>query len=137
THTNNGHEVPQPGEIWSQRDLHATLQKLVDTEQLALRAGGSRREAIQAAYDRFYQGDIAEEFCRGSREQGGLHTVADLRDWKVKVEEPISTTYKGITVYKLTGWTQGPAMLQALRQTVSLLLSSRRGCSRPETPAVL
>src|SRR5207245_6350839 len=30
------------------------------------------------------------------------------------IEEPLSTTYKGITVYKLPIWQQGPVMLQAL-----------------------
>jgi gamma-glutamyltranspeptidase/glutathione hydrolase len=32
----------------------------------------------------------------------------------VRIEEPVSTSYTGIDVYKLTVWTQGPAMLQAL-----------------------
>ena len=67
-----------------------------------------------AAYDRFYKGDIAKEFVRGSQEVGGLHTAEDLAKWKVKIEEPVKTTYKGIDVYKLDVWTQGPAMLQAL-----------------------
>ena len=48
------------------------------------------------------------------QEDGGLFTLADLANWKVRVEEPVSTTYKGITVYKLPFWQQGPAMLQAL-----------------------
>ena len=48
------------------------------------------------------------------RAQGGLFTEADLAGWKVRLEEPVSTTYKGIEVYKLTAWTQGPVMLQAL-----------------------
>ena len=30
------------------------------------------------------------------------------------IEEPVTTNYKGIDVYKLNVWTQGPAMLQAL-----------------------
>ena len=62
----------------------------------------------------FYKGDIAKEFARGSQEVGGLHTAEDLARWKVKIEEPVKTTYKGIDVYKLDFWTQGPAMLQAL-----------------------
>jgi gamma-glutamyltranspeptidase/glutathione hydrolase len=37
-----------------------------------------------------------------------------LANWKVHTEEPVMTTYKGIEVYKLTTWVQGPAMLQAL-----------------------
>jgi len=113
-HTGQTNEAPRAGEIWRQPDLLATLQKLVDAEARELKAGKDRKAAILAAYDRFYKGDIAEEFCRGSREQGGLHTVADLAHWKVKIEEPVMTAYKGIEVYKLTCWTQGPVMLQAL-----------------------
>ncbi len=86
----------------------------MDAEQQALKAGKSRKEAIYAAYDRFYKGDIAQEFVRGSRELGGLHTMEDLANWKVHVEEPVATSYKGIDVYKLTTWVQGPVMLQAL-----------------------
>jgi len=113
-HPGTEHEAPRPGEIWRQPDLLATLQKLVDAEAAALKTGKSRKEAIYAAYDRFYKGDIAEEYCRGSREQGGLHTPDDLANWKVEIEEPVTTTYKGIEVYKLTCWTQGPVMLQEL-----------------------
>jgi gamma-glutamyltranspeptidase/glutathione hydrolase len=114
THPGEGREAPYPGEIFRQPDLKGTLLKLVEAEQEALAAGKSRKEAIYAAYDRFYRGDIAQEFARGSQEQGGLHTAADLAAWKVHVEEPVVSNYKGIDVYKLTTWVQGPAMLQAL-----------------------
>jgi gamma-glutamyltranspeptidase / glutathione hydrolase len=113
-HTGEGREAPYAGEVFRQPELLATLQKLVDAEKGALLAGNSRKEALYAANDRFYRGDIAREFVRGSREQGGLITEADLANWQVKIEQPLSTTYKGIEVYKLAQWTQGPAMLQAL-----------------------
>jgi gamma-glutamyltranspeptidase/glutathione hydrolase len=106
--------APYAGEIFRQPDLLATLQKLVDAERAALRKGADRKAAIQAAYDRFYRGDIAQELARGTQEGGGLITVEDLANWKVHVEEPVKTTYKGIEVYKLTSWVQGPVMLQAL-----------------------
>ena len=109
-----GDRPPAAGEIFRQPDLAATLRKLVDAEKQALAAGKSRKDAILAAYERFYRGDIAREFVRGSQEVGGLHTVEDLANWKVHLEEPVKTTYKGIDVYKLDFWTQGPAMLQAL-----------------------
>jgi gamma-glutamyltranspeptidase/glutathione hydrolase len=67
-----------------------------------------------AAYHRFYRGDIARELVRAVREEGGLITLEDLARWQVRIEEPVSTTYKGIAVYKLPFWQQGPAMLQAL-----------------------
>src|SRR6058998_2481109 len=113
-HAGEAREAPEAGEIFKQVDLAATLRKLVDAEQQALRQGKSRRDAIMAAYDRFYKGDIAQEFVRGLREEGGLITLSDLAGWKVKIEEPVMTTYRGIDVYKLQPWSQGPAMLEAL-----------------------
>jgi gamma-glutamyltranspeptidase/glutathione hydrolase len=113
-HLGEQREAPNGGEIFVQKDLLETLKKLVETEQEAIKRGKSRKEAIYAAYDRFYKGDIAKEFARGCQEQGGLITEQDLANWKVKIEEPLMTTYKGIEVYKLQQWTQGPAMLQTL-----------------------
>jgi gamma-glutamyltranspeptidase/glutathione hydrolase len=113
-HLNENREAPEGGEIFVQKDLFQMLSKLVDAESSALKQGKSRKEAIQAAYDRFYRGDIAVEFVRGVQEQGGLITLEDLAKWKVKLEEPVSVNYRGIDVYKLTTWTQGPVMLQAL-----------------------
>jgi gamma-glutamyltranspeptidase/glutathione hydrolase len=67
-----------------------------------------------AAYDRFYKGDIAQEIVRATQEEGGLITMEDLANWQVYIEDPVSTNYRGVDVYKLTHWVQGPAMLQAL-----------------------
>src|SRR5688572_26029978 len=74
-HLGAAREAPEAGEIFVQKDLAATLRKLVDAEQRALAAGKSRKEAIYAAYDRFYKGDIAQEIVRGVREEGGLFTT--------------------------------------------------------------
>jgi gamma-glutamyltranspeptidase/glutathione hydrolase len=113
-HAGQEREAPHAGEMFRQPDLAATLRKLVEAEADALGRGLGRREAIMAAYDRFYRGDIAQELVRGAREQGGLITLEDLATWRVKIEEPVATTYKGIDVYKLTHWTQGPVLLQSL-----------------------
>ncbi|HJR50513.1 MAG TPA: gamma-glutamyltransferase, partial [Gemmatimonadales bacterium] len=113
-HAGAEREAPEPGELFRQPDLAATLRKLVAAERAALKEGKSRKEAIRAAYDRFYRGDIARELVRGVQEEGGLITMEDLAHWRVRIEEPVSTTYKEITVYKLPFWQQGPAMLQAL-----------------------
>jgi gamma-glutamyltranspeptidase/glutathione hydrolase len=113
-HAGEAREAPRPGEVFRQPELAATLRKLVEAEQQALRQGRSRKEAIQAAHDRFYRGDIARELVRGTQEEGGLITLEDLARWRPRIEEPVSVDYKGVQVYKLTHWTQGPAMLQAL-----------------------
>jgi len=113
-HPGEAREGPQAGEIFHQPELATTLRKLVEAEKNARAHGKDRKAAIYAAYDRFYKGDIAQELVRGTREQGGLFTMEDLANWKVKIEEPVHTNYKGIEVYKLTTWVQGPVMLQAL-----------------------
>jgi gamma-glutamyltranspeptidase / glutathione hydrolase len=113
-HAGQKREGPHAGEIFRQPELAATLRKLVEAERTALAAGKDRKAAIYAAYDRFYKGDIAREFVRGQAELGGLITLEDLARWKVYVEEPVRTQYKGIDVYKLNTWVQGPAMLQTL-----------------------
>ncbi len=113
-HLGSAREAPRAGEIFRQPDLAATLRKMVEAEKQALAAGKSRKEALQAAYDRFYRGDIAQEFVRGVQEQGGLITLDDLAQWRPLVEQPLSTNYRGVEVYKLDVWTQGPALLQSL-----------------------
>ncbi len=106
--------APRAGEVFRQPDLLDTLRKLVDAEAAALGQGRTREQALAAAYDRFYRGDVAEEFVRGSQELGGLITMADLDRWQVHIEVPVHTNYRGVDVYKLTSWVQGPVMLQAL-----------------------
>ena len=114
THPGEKREAPEPGEIFVQKDLLATLTKMVEAEDQALNQKKSRKEAIYAAYDRFYKGDIAREFVRGCQEQGGLISMEDLARWKPLEEEPLHVNYKGIEVYKLQQWSQGPALLQSL-----------------------
>ncbi len=121
---NEDREAPYAGEIFVQEDLLAMLNKLVEAETKALAKGKSRKEAIYEAYKRFYTGDIAKEYVRGAREQGGLVTMKDLANWKVYIEEPEMVTYKGIEVYKLTSWVQSPVMLQALNMVEQLDVKS-------------
>jgi gamma-glutamyltranspeptidase/glutathione hydrolase len=111
---NPGGKAPEAGQLFRQPELAATLRKLVAAERDALAAGKDRRAAILAAFDRFYKGDIAAELVASVRAQGGLFTAEDLANWTVRIEEPVKTTYKGIEVHKLTAWTQGPVLLQAL-----------------------
>jgi gamma-glutamyltranspeptidase / glutathione hydrolase len=113
-HLGHEHEAPEAGEIFRQPELADSLRKLVEAEQKARAAGKDRKAAIYAAYERFYRGDIARELVSAVRDFGGLFTLQDLANWKVKIEEPVHTRYKGVDVYKLTTWVQGPVMLQML-----------------------
>ena len=106
-HEGQKREAPEAGEIFVQKDLLQTLTRMVEAETQALQKGKSRKEAIMAAFERFYKGDIATEFVRGCQEQGGLITLQDLAKWKPLEEEPLQVNYKGIDVFKLQQWTQG------------------------------
>ena len=111
---------PREGEIFRQPDLKRTLERLVEAEAEALARGASRKEAIYAAYDAFYRGDIAADFVAGAQAAGALITMEDMANWQVYLEEPVTANYKGIDVYKLTTWVQGPVMLQALNMAEQL-----------------
>lgn len=124
--TNQGEEreAPNEGEVFIQKDLYNTLKKLVDTEKEAISRGKNRKEAIYEAYNRFYEGDIAEEIARSTQEQGGLITKEDLKNYEVYIEEPLKTSYKDIDVYKLTTWVQSPVLLQSLNMVENLDIKS-------------
>ena len=124
--TNQGsdREAPVEGEVFIQKDLYNTLNKLIETERLALENGKNRKEAIYEAYKRFYEGDIAREIARSTQEQGGLITVDDLKNYEVYIEEPLKISYKNIDVYKLTTWVQSPVLLQSLNMIENLDIKS-------------
>ncbi|MDE2719861.1 gamma-glutamyltransferase [Candidatus Palauibacter polyketidifaciens] len=115
---------PREGEVFRQPGLKRTLERLVEAEAEALAGGASRKEAIQAAYDAFYRGDIAADFVAGAQAAGALITMEDMANWQVHLEEPVTANYKGIDVYKLTTWVQGPVMLQALNMAEQLDLQA-------------
>ena len=113
-----------PERFFGNRICSITLTRLVEAEARALAAGKTREQAIMAAYERFYRGDIGQELVAATLEAGGLITMEDLNSWRVYIEEPVVTNYKGIDVYKLTHWVQGPVMLQTLNLLEEMDLSS-------------
>jgi len=106
--------VPAVGEIFRQPNLAKTLRALVEAERQARASGASREAGIRAARDRFYRGDIARRIAAGVQEAGGFMTEEDLAAFEGRVEEPVSTTYRGYEVYKAGFWNQSPVLLQTL-----------------------
>ena len=100
------------GDIFRNPQLAATLRKVVDTERE--NAAKGRREALRAARDRFYKGDIARTMAKFSEENGGLFRYEDFASYTAKLEEPVSINYRGYQVYKNPSATQGPGELFAL-----------------------
>lgn len=95
------------GELLKNPDYAATLRKLVDAEQQAKAKGASRSAAIKAAFDRFYKGDIAQEFERFFKDNGGVMRASDLAAYEPQWSEPLHTTYRGYDVYSNPSTSRG------------------------------
>ncbi len=78
--------------------LGRSFQALADAETAALKAGASRDRALNAAYDYFYSGPIAQEMDRFSRANGGWLRLEDMRQYRPKWVDPVATSYRGLDV---------------------------------------
>ncbi|HET8670651.1 MAG TPA: gamma-glutamyltransferase [Candidatus Saccharimonadales bacterium] len=89
--------APRPGEIFRQPNLARTLRTL---------ALGGR--------DAFYKGEIARAIVDYCEKNGGFISLADLAAQKSDWVEPISTEYRGYTVYEIPPNGQGLTALLTL-----------------------
>jgi len=103
---------PEPGEIFVQRDLAETIKKMVRAERKRKFCG--RDEALKAARDEFYKGEIAEAILDFQRKNDGLLQRDDLENFQSAAEKPLKVTYKGFEIYGCRPWCQGPVLLQVL-----------------------
>ena len=92
----NGRAVRE-GEIFRNRDLGRVLRRVAER--------GS---------DGFYRGETAEAILAILRENGGTMTAADLAEYRPEWVTPISTTYRGWTVYEMPPQGAGIAALMML-----------------------
>ena len=105
-------KAPNAGDIFRNPALARTLKKMVEAEKQSASKG--RHAALQAARDRFYKGDIALEMAKFSEANGGLFRYEDFAAYTAKVEEPVSTNYRGYEIFKNPSASQGPSELFAL-----------------------
>ena len=103
------------GEILYQKDLARTF-----------------RDIAEEGRDAFYKGETARSIVRFSNEQGGILTLKDLADNHCRWQEPISTTYRGYTVYEAPPNSSGHVLLQELAMMDNLDLKSL-GCNTTES----
>lgn len=108
--------------------LARTLRRLIEAEK---GAAGDRRRGLRLVADYFYRGPVAREIDTWSRSNGGLLRYSDLATHTTRIEEPVSVTYRGYTVYKCGPWTQGPYLLQTLQILEGFDLRSM-GHNKPE-----
>jgi gamma-glutamyltranspeptidase / glutathione hydrolase len=93
----NNDQAPRVGQMFRNPDLASSL-KLI--------ASGGR--------DAFYKGELAHKFVQLSQKEDGVMTLNDLASYSSEWVEPISTTYRGWTVYELPPNGQGVAALEML-----------------------
>jgi len=102
----------QPGEIFVQKALGATLQYMADQEA-AVRSRG-RSAGLAAARDAFYRGDIAHAIVKFQKENGGILSAEDLANYHSDIGEPAETSFGDFKLYSCGPWCQGPSLLQAM-----------------------
>jgi gamma-glutamyltranspeptidase/glutathione hydrolase len=104
TYLRNGRS-PRVGEIFCNLDLARSLEAI---------AFGGR--------DAYYRGESAQSIVALSSRLGGTMMLEDLDDYSSEWVEPISTTYRGWTVYEIPPNGQGIAALEMLNimETFSL-----------------
>jgi len=92
-----GGRAPRAGEIFRNPDL-----------------AWSYRLIAQQGRDGYYKGEIAQRIVAYSQRLGGTMTPADLAEFSSEWVEPISTAYRGWTVYEIPPNGQGIAALVML-----------------------
>ncbi len=97
TYLIGGERAPRFGEVWKNPDLANSLRRIAEHGR-----------------DGFYQGPIAQAIVDTLRAEGGVMTLQDLADFQPAWVDPISTTYRGWTVYEIPPNTQGIAALMML-----------------------
>jgi gamma-glutamyltranspeptidase/glutathione hydrolase len=102
----------EEGSVWSQPELAKTLQAMADAEKKARRR--KRAAAIEAVRDYFYRGPVAKKIAKYCEEAGCLLRLPDFQEFRAQVEKPLTTSYRGVDVFKVGYWSQAPVMLQNL-----------------------
>ena len=88
---------PQPGDLFRNPALANSL-----------------RQIAAKGRDAYYNGPMTETMVKFLDAHGGTHTLEDFRDFQPEWVEPVSTTYRGWTVYELPPNGQGIAALSML-----------------------
>lgn len=125
---------PPPNTLVRRLDLAKTFRKVAEAEGRALSQGKSRSEALRAAFDRFYKGDLAHEMARFYKEQGGLFTLEDFAGYAPIWAEPVHTSYRGYDVYSSPSTSRGG--LEVVMQ-LNLVEPFDVGALGANTPATL
>jgi gamma-glutamyltranspeptidase / glutathione hydrolase len=114
--------VPAAGSLFANPALGALYSTVLAQAETA---SSDRRAQIEAALNYWYEGPVAAAIDRFSRtvealdvsgrHHRGLIRASDLHGWRPPIERAVGVEYRDQVLYKCGAWSQGPAMLQALR----------------------
>ncbi len=90
-------DAPKPGQVFKNKHLAQTYRKIA-------------REGI----DTFYEGEICKAIVDFSHQNNGLFSFEDFKAHTTSWVEPISTDYRGYTIYELPPNGQGITALEML-----------------------
>ncbi len=107
-----GSRLPKEGEIFVQADLARTFQSMAQAERQNSHHG--RAAALEAVRDYFYRGPVAQRISDFCKEASCLLREGDFAAYHAKVEQPLTTNYRGVDVYKVSFWSQAPVFLENL-----------------------
>jgi gamma-glutamyltranspeptidase/glutathione hydrolase len=102
-----GGKVPSPGDVLTNAGLANSLEKIA-----------------RDGRDVFYKGEICREIVKFSQQNGGLLSERDFRETESTWGRPVSTTYRGYTVFETPPNSQGLAALMILNLVEKFDLSS-------------
>ena len=101
---------PEAAQIYLNNDQPMKLGQIFKNPDLAR----SLSAIATGGRDAFYKGDIARRIVEASKAHDGVMTMEDLAAYSSEWVDPISTTYRGWTVYELPPNGQGVAALEML-----------------------
>ena len=120
-------------QIFRDLPLANTYQRLVDAEQVALAQGKNREQALQAAYDLFYKGEIAHEIADFHASQGGYLGLEDLAAYTPQWDAPLHIKYKGYDIYSSPPTSRGGVETLMQLKLIEELPIKQSGQNTPET----
>ncbi len=103
------------GDRFRRLDLARTLEDLAAAEKQALQSGLSRKAALQEVRNYFYEGPIAKKIVDFHKKEEGLITAEDLAGYRGFWDEPLEVQFGEYTVLTNPTYTQGIALLLALK----------------------
>jgi gamma-glutamyltranspeptidase/glutathione hydrolase len=98
------------GAVLRQPLLAGLLQRLAGSER-----GQTREATLESVRRALYEGELAAKLASFVSGGGGWLTAADLAGFRAEVEPAVSRRVFGWELHVTPAWSQGPALLQALR----------------------